>query len=176
MKWAERRLDKSRKIAYLSELFFEISAGTSFVFDAVCSGCPAAYNPGNGVAYFYELLAHVPDGVRYVIAVMCGGYMYGSSFDEGLNLTIAGYVDAFDAKVPVHYAVVGMSTKTWQNDAWHAPAYDIGAQKVRDAFHDGCVGACSGAPELCGLKLSDAISHFHADRERIVFNAQNCWA
>ena len=46
---------------------------------------------------------------------------------------------------------------------------------MRDAFHDERVCACSGAPELRGLKLSDAIGHVHPDSERIVFNAYEGW-
>ena len=130
----------------LPELLAEIRAETGLVFVAVCSGGAAVYNPGSGGAYFHELLAHVPDGVRYLISVVCGNDIYGSSFDEGLRLAIADYVDAVDAKVPMHYAVVGMSARTWQYNAWHAPAYDIDAQRMRDAFHDECVPACSGAP------------------------------
>ena len=46
---------------------------------------------------------------------------------------------------------------------------------MRDAFHAECVPACSGAPELRGLKLSDAIGHAHPDSERVVFNAYKAW-
>ena len=127
------------------------------------------YNPGNGGAYFHELLANVPDGVRYVISVLCGNDIYASRFDEYLKLAISDYVEAVDVKVPTHYAVVGMSAATWQYDAWHAPAYDIDAQKMRDASHAERVPACSGAPELRGMKFSDAIGHVHPDSEGIVF-------
>ena len=160
---------------YLPKLLAEIRAETGLVFVAVCSGGAAVYNPGNGGAYFHELLAQVPDGVRYVISVICGNDIYGSHFDESLKLAIADYVGAVDAKVPMHYAVVGMSATTWQYSAWHASAYDIDAQKMRAAFQDECVVTCSGAPELRGLKLSDAIGHVHPDSERVVFNAYKCW-
>ena len=145
----------------MPKLLGDIRAEIGLVFLAVWSGGAAVYNPGHGGAYFHELLAQVPGGVRYVISIICGNDIYGSYFDEGLKLAIADYADAVDAKVPMHYAVVGMSARTWQYDAWHAPAYGIDAQKMRHAFHDQCVCACSGAPELGGLKLSDAIGHVH---------------
>ena len=64
-----------------------------------------------------------------------------------------------------------MSSATWQYNNWHECAYDIDAQKMRDAFHGECVPTCSGAPELRGLTLSDAIGHVHPDCGRVVFNA-----
>ena len=68
-----------------------------------------------------------------------------------------------------------MSAATWQYDAWHATAYDVNAEKMRDAFREQLVCTSSGAPELRRLKLSDAIGHVHPDSERVVFNAFKIW-
>ena len=141
---------------YLPKLLAEIRAETGLVFVAVCSGGAAVHNPCKGGAYFSELLAHVPGSVRYVISVICGNDIYQSSFDGALRLAIGNYVDAVDLKATTHYAVVGMSAATWQYDNWHGTAYDINAQKMRDAFRGQWVPTCSGAPELRGLQLSDA--------------------
>ena len=125
--------------------------------------------------YFEQLLTHVPDGVKYVISVICGNDIYGASFDTSLKLAIGDYVAAVDVKAPMHYAVVGMSAETWQYDACHACAYDVDACKMRDSFQSQLVPTCSGVSELRGLKLSDAIGHVHPDSERIVFNAYKAW-
>ena len=46
---------------------------------------------------------------------------------------------------------------------------------MRDAFRAQPVPTCSGASELRGLKLSDAIGHVHPDSELVVFNAYKTW-
>ena len=111
-----------KKTEYLPKLLAETRAETGLVFVAVCSGGAAVYNPCKGGAYFEELLAQVPVGVRYVISVICGNDIYRSSFDEALVPAISDYVDAADLKASTQYAVVGMSAATWQYDARHAAA------------------------------------------------------
>ena len=92
------------------------------------------HNPCKGGAHFGELLRQVSGSVRYVVSVICGNDIYQSSFDGALRLAIGNYVDAVDLKAATHYAVGGMSAATWQYNNWHGTAYDINAQKMRDAF------------------------------------------
>ena len=82
------KYSSGKQVEYLPKLLAEIRAEYGLVFVAVCSGGAALYNAGNGGAYFEQLLAHVPDGVRYVISVICGNDIYRSSFDEALALAI----------------------------------------------------------------------------------------
>ena len=107
------KYSSGRQVEYLPKLLAEIRAEYGLVFVAVCSGGAALYNAGNGGAYFEQLLAHVPGGVRYVISVICGNDIYRSSFDEALALAIGDYAEAVGLKAQTHFAVVGMSAATW---------------------------------------------------------------
>ncbi len=163
------------KDEYLERLLAEIREETGLVFIAVCSGGAALFNPGSGGAYFQQLLAQVPDGVRFLISVICGNDIYRSPFTEDLQLAAEDFCAAVREKAQVHYAAVGMSAATWQCGAECVGAYDASATAMLNVFRSQGVPCCSGAAELPGLRLSDSIGHVHPESAPVVFAAYKTW-
>ena len=150
-----------KKIVYLLELLAEILAETGLVFVAVCSGGAALSNPGNGGAYFKQLLAQVPSTARFLISVVCGNDVYTSRFRDGMHFAVDEFCAEARGRFLTHFAVVGMSSATWQYDSRFAAQYEADATALLGAVRASGVPAESGAAELTGLELSGSIGHVH---------------
>ena len=109
-----------KKTEYLPELLAEILAETGLVFVAVCSGGAALSNPGDGGAFFKQLLAQVPGTARFLISVVCGNDVYNCRFRESMRFAVDGFCAEASGRFLTHFAVVGMSSATWQYDARHS--------------------------------------------------------
>ena len=164
-----------KKTEYLPELLAEIRAETGFVFVAVCSGGAALSNPGNGGTYFKQLLAQVPSTARFLISVVCGNDVYNSRFRDSMRFAVDGFCTEARGRFLTHFAVVGMSSATWQYDARHSAQYDADAAALLGAVLASGVSAESGAAEFGGLELSDSIGHVHPNSSSIVFKAYKVW-
>ena len=79
------------------------------------------------------------------------------------------------------FVVVGGSAQAWGYGGWMQPQsmnqYDTNAEAMCDIFRCMNVCAVTGADELQGIALADAIGHVQADAlsERIVFDAYHTW-
>ena len=140
---------------------------------AVCSGGAALSNPGNGGAYFKQLLAQVPGTARFLVSVVCGNDVYNSRFRESMRFAVDSFCTEARGRILTHFAVVGMSSATWQYDSRFAALYD--ATALLGAVRASGVPAESAAAELTGLELSDSIAHVHPNSSSIVFNAYKVW-
>ena len=116
------------------------------------------------------MLGYVPDTARYAISIVCGNDIYRYNYDDKLDIAITNYVNAVENKPRTHFAVAGMSAATWEYDTRQA-GQDINAEKMREVFRSQLVCTGSGATELQGLKLFDAIGHVHPDSTDVVFKA-----
>ena len=75
----------------------------------------------NGAAYYSQLLAEVPPGVKYLIPVVCGNDFYNGSWNDAVGFAAADFCEAARARCEHVFAVVGMSAKTWQYSGSRAP-------------------------------------------------------
>ena len=72
----------------MPELLAEMLVETGLVFVAVCSGGAAVCNPGNGGAYFKQLLAQVPRAARFLVSGVCGNDVYTNRFCGSMRFAI----------------------------------------------------------------------------------------
>ena len=74
--------------------------------------CAAVSNPGEGGAYFKQLLAQVPSSARFLISVVCGNDVYNSRFRGSMRFAVDEFCAGARDRCLVHFAVVGMSSAT----------------------------------------------------------------
>ena len=81
--------DNGRKLLYLPRLLAEIHRETGLTFFAACCGGSALFNVSNGAAYYAQLLAEVPPGVKYLIPVVCGNGFYNGLWNGSVGFAAA---------------------------------------------------------------------------------------
>jgi len=144
---------------YLPRLLKDLQTTTGLVFKAVCSGGAALIRPGDGGAFFGELLEHVPGGLSVTVAIVSGNDLLVNwkvpDLDSSVLRAAERLLVDLKAKSLLQYAVVGMSSSTWSYDRWmDADArarYDRNAVELASCFEAAGVRSSTGVAELRGV-------------------------
>jgi len=170
--------NSGKKVEYLPELLDALFFSTGLRFMAVCSGGAALRRPSDArAATFEELLERVPQGLRCIIAVVCGNDFFASGWPCGkpqceaaVNLLCVN----MKRKAPMVFAIAGGSSETWGYVHWspdRKTGYDNDARWLASVFVNAGVPAVTGASELVGLQIADSIGHVMPASKDIVFMA-----
>ena len=177
---------KGKPQEYLPELLALLWRETGLVLMAVCSGGAALCASRNSAAAtFAELLQCVPDGLRVLIAILCGndfldgrwaGVRLGARRREVYDAA-AALSNAMRAKATSSFAVVGGSWETWgyRGTVAQQVAWDADADMLRQVFVACGVAAVTGARELAGVEPVDTVGHLFLGSKSIVFDAYRKW-
>ena len=129
-------------------------------------------------ATYLQLLAAVPEGLRFLIPVVCGNDFYGNAvkpLSDGLREASNTFCAEAQRVSKTQFAVLGMSATTWRYDTWMSEdsygQYDANCCELVDVFKTHGIFAELGADQLEGLTLADWIGHVDPSSERTVFNA-----
>jgi hypothetical protein len=168
---------------YLPRLLKELQTTTGLVFKAVCSGGAALIHPGDGGAFFGELLEHVPGGLSVIVAIVSGNDLLVNWKVPDLDSSVLRAAERLcvdmKAKSLLQYAVVGMSSSTWSYDRWMDAGararYDRNAVELSSCFEAAGVRSTTGVAELRGVVAADCVGHVSVASERVVFAAYRAW-
>ena len=173
-----------KKHEYMLEMLQHLWDVTGHVFLAVCSGGAALSQPHGSGAYFQQLLAFVPAGLKIIIAVICGNDFLDSSmrvrcYKEEWDAAAMLLCEEMKAKSQKQFAVVGMSSSTWNYSKWMSidqrVLYDKNAVRLGKAFARSGVSSDNGVSELHGIVPQDDIGHVLTDSQATVFAAFVSW-
>ena len=164
-----------RKDDYVARMLKGLLQATGYVFMAVYRG-GAAFTQGRGDVTYAQLLAEVPDGTELVIPVSMGNdFYYKGEFDMTVQQAVRDFCCQLHVKAKHSLVVCGASAATWRYPNARGHGYDRSVAQCHAVFAECGVPSVTGADELVGLTLVDAIGHIDLECEAKVFAAYKVW-